>query len=311
MRLFKQTNIDFMGKRNIWYFISLVTLLIGIAGFFIRGMQFGIDFLGGTELMLRFEAPPAINEVRSAMDKAGFTGSEIKSFGDPKDILIRVAEQAEGAKVAEKIRENVAGQFPNNHFTVLKEDKIGPKVGAELRRNALYAVLATLLIIMVYIGFRFQFIYGLAGVIALIHDVFLTVGLVVLLNGISPHLNLEITQTIMAAVLTLIGFSINDTVIVFDRIRENLKIHKTDSLFNVMNKSVNETLSRTVITSGTVILVLIVLIIFGGEVNRGFAFTFFIGTISGTYSSIYVASAIVLDFTNYKNKKRAALAVKK
>ena len=311
MRLFKQTNIDFMGKRNIWYIISLVTLLIGIAGFFIRGMQFGIDFLGGTELMLRFEAPPAINEVRSAMDKAGFTGSEIKSFGDPKDILIRVAEQAEGAKVAEKIRENVASQFPNNHFTVLKEDKIGPKVGAELRRNALYAVLATLFIIMVYIGFRFQFIYGLAGVIALIHDVFLTIGLVVLLNGISPHLNLEITQTIMAAVLTLIGFSINDTVIVFDRIRENLKIHKTDSLFNVMNKSVNETLSRTVITSGTVILVLIVLIIFGGEVNRGFAFTFFIGTISGTYSSIYVASAIVLDFTNYKNKKRAALAVKK
>lgn len=300
-----------MGKRNIWYMISLVTLLIGIAGFFIRGMQFGIDFLGGTELMLRFETAPAINEVRSSMDKAGFSGSEIKSFGDPKDILIRVAEQAEGAKVAEKIRAGLTTQFPNNQFQVLKEDKIGPKVGAELRKNAVYAVLATLLLIMTYIGFRFQFIYGLAGVISLVHDVVLTMGLVVLVNGISPHLNLEITQSIMAAVLTLIGFSINDTVIVFDRIRENLKIHKTDTLFNVMNKSVNETLSRTVITSGTVILVLIVLIVFGGEVNRGFAFTFFIGTISGTYSSIYVASAIVLDVTNYKNKKKSALALRK
>ncbi|HLP18599.1 MAG TPA: protein translocase subunit SecF [Bacteroidota bacterium] len=308
MRLFKQTNIDFMGKRNIWYVISLITLLIGIAGFFVRGMQFGIDFLGGTELLLRFEQPPAINEVRASMDKAGFTGSEIKSFGNPNDILIRVAEQSEGAKVAEKIRESLTTQFANNKFEVLSETKIGPKVGAELRRNALYAVGATLLIIMIYIGFRFEFIYGLAGVIALLHDVLLTVGIVVLLNGISPHLNLEITQTIMAAVLTLIGFSINDTVIVFDRIRENKNIHKTDSLFSIMNKSINETLSRTVITSGTVILVLIVLIIFGGEVNRGFAFTFFIGTISGTYSSIYVASAIVLDFNNWKAKQKAAKA---
>ncbi|MGE5316203.1 MAG: protein translocase subunit SecF [Acidobacteriota bacterium] len=310
MRLFKQTNIDFMGKRNIWYMISLITLLIGIAGFFIRGMQFGIDFLGGTEVLLRFDQPVQINEVRSAMDKAGFAGSEIKSFGNPRDILIRVAEQTEGTKVAEQIRANLSSTFSGNSFQVLSETKIGPKVGAELRRNAFYAVGATLLIIMVYIGFRFQFIYGVAGVIALLHDVLLTVGIVVLLNGMSPHLNLEITQNIMAAVLTLIGFSINDTVIVFDRIRENLKIHKTESLFSIMNKSINETLSRTVITSGTVILVLVVLIIFGGEVNRGFAFTFFIGTISGTYSSIYVASAIVLDFNNYKQKQKAAAAAK-
>ncbi len=186
---------------------------------------------------------------------------------------------------------------------MLREDKIGPKIGAELRRNAIYAVGATMLIIMIYVGFRFKFIYGLAGVIAIFHDVIATLGVIVLLNGLSPHLSLEINQTIMAAFLTLIGFSINDTVIVFDRIRENLKIHKADSLFDIMNRSVNETLSRTVITSGTVILVLIVLILFGGEVNRGFAFTFFIGTILGTYSSIYVASALVLDFTMRQEKK--------
>jgi preprotein translocase subunit SecF len=311
MRLFKDINIDFMGKRHLWYIISLVTLLVGISGFFIRGMQFGIDFIGGTEVMLRFDQPVEINSVRSAMDKAGFTGSEIKSFGEPRDILIRVAEHSEGAKVAEKIREGLTSQFPSNHFTVLKEDKIGPKVGAELRRNAFYAVLATLVIILIYIGFRFEFIYGVAAVIALFHDVLLTIGMVVLLNGITVHLNLEITQSLMAAILTLIGFSTNDTVIVFDRIRENRKIHKTDSLFSIMNKSINETLSRTIITSGLVLLVLSVLVVLGGEVNRGFAFTFFLGTIFGTYSSIYVASAIVLDFTDYKNRKKAAVALKK
>jgi len=311
MRLFKLTHIAFMGKRRLWYALSLVTLLVGIAGFAVRGMQFGIDFLGGTELMLRFDNPPAINDVRAAMEKGGFSGAEIKTFGVSTDILIRVAEQADGGKVAEKIRDNVTGSFPDNKFQVLKEDKIGPKVGAELRRNAIYAVIATLFLIMIYIGFRFEFIYGLAGVISLIHDVMLTLGVVIILNGMSPYLNLELTQTIMAAFLTLIGFSINDTVVVFDRIRENKKIHKTESLYNIMNNSVNETLSRTIITNGTVILVLVVLMFAGGEVNRGFAFTFFIGSIFGTYSSIYVASASVLDYTLWQNKKKAAKAAKK
>lgn len=293
-----------MGKRNTWYTVSLITLLVGIAGIVFKGMTFGIDFLGGTELLLRFDTPPAISDIRKAVDNSGFKGSEIKTFGNPNDVLIFTAEQAEGAKIAELIRGELQKELPNNKFTVLREDKIGPKIGAELRRNAVYAVGATLLIIMIYIGFRFQFIYGLAGVIAIFHDVIATLGMVVLANGLSPHLNLEINQTIMAAFLTLIGFSINDTVIVFDRIRENLKIHKAESLFTIMNRSVNETLSRTVITSGTVILVLIVLFIFGGEVNRGFAFTFLVGTIFGTYSSIYVASAIVLDYNIRKRGKQ-------
>jgi len=304
MKLFKKTNIDFMGKRKIWYTVSLATLFVGILGIVFKGMTFGIDFLGGTELLLRFDNPPTISDIRKAVDNSGFRGSEIKSFGNPHDILIFTAEQTREVKIAEQIRAELQKELPNNKFTVLREDKIGPKVGAELRRNALYAVLSAMLIIMIYVGFRFQFIYGFAGVVAIFHDVIATLGMIVLLNGLSPHLNLEINQTIMAAFLTLVGFSINDTVIVFDRIRENLKIHKAESLFTVMNRSINETLSRTVITSGTVILVLIVLIILGGEVNRGFAFTFFIGTILGTYSSIYVASAIVLDYSNRKSKKQ-------
>ena len=294
-----------MGMRKTWYTISVITLVIGLVGIFVKGPTFGIDFLGGTELLLRFETAPSINEIRTVIDKIGFTGSELKSFGRPTDILIFTAVQEEGAKSAERIREGLTTQLPNNKFMVLREDKIGPKVGAELRRNAVYAVGATMFLIMIYVGFRFKFVYGVAGVIAIFHDVIATFGIIVLLNGFSSHLNLEINQTIMAAFLTLIGFSINDTVIVFDRIRENLKIHKADSLFDIMNKSVNETLSRTIITSGTVILVLIVLIMFGGEVNRGFAFTFFIGTILGTYSSIYVASAIVLDYSIRRNLKKS------
>jgi preprotein translocase SecF subunit len=303
MRLFKVTHIDFMGKRMMWYSVSGLTLLLGLIGIFFKGMTLGIDFLGGTELLVRFEQPVQINEVRGAMDKIGFPRSEIKTFGNPKDILLRTPEQAQGSVIAERIRSGLSAQFPNNHFSVLKEDKIGPKIGAELRRNAIYAVAATLLIIMIYVGFRFKFIYGVAGVVALFHDVIATLGVVVLFDGLSPYLNLEMSQNLMAAFLTLIGFSINDTVIVFDRVRENIKIHRSESLFTIINKSVNETLSRTVITSGTVILVLIVLIIFGGEVNRGFAFTFLIGTVFGTYSSIYVASAIVLDYTIRRNIK--------
>ena len=292
-----------MGKRSIWYSISVATLVLALVGLAFKGVTLGIDFLGGTEILVRFQSPVAITDVRAAMDKSGFSGSEIKSFGNVNDVLIRTPRQGEGAKVATEIQAGLKTHFPTNTFEVLKEDKIGPKIGAELRRNAIYAVFATLLIIMIYVGFRFHFIYGFAGVVALFHDTLVTLGFVVLFDGLSTHLNLELSQNLMAAFLTLIGFSINDTVIVFDRIRENLKIHKSESLFTIINKSVNETLSRTVITSGTVILVLIVLIIFGGEVNRGFAFTFLIGTITGTYSSIYVASAIVLDYTQYKAKK--------
>lgn len=302
MRILQNTNIDFMGTRKIWYSISAGIILAGIIGIFTRGVSFGIDFLGGSEVLVRFQNVPEIARVRDAVQNAGFKSAEIKSFGSPNDILIRTPEQGEGAAVLDIIRENLAKQFPTNPFQILKEDKIGPKIGSELRRNALYAVISALAIILIYIGFRFKFIYGVAGVIALFHDVITTFGIIVLLNGLSPYLHLEIDQNIMAAFLTLVGFSINDTVVVFDRIRENLKVHKAENLYTIMNRSVNETLSRTIITNGTVFAVLLVLVIFGGEVNRGFAFTFFIGTILGTYSSIYVASAIVLDYSIRKSR---------
>jgi preprotein translocase subunit SecF len=309
MRLFHETHIDFMGKRNIWYTVSVITLVIGLGAAFVRGVSFGVDFLGGTELVLRFDQAVPIGDIRSALDKVGLGRSEIKTFGGDRDILIRTSEQAPGTTLADEMREALKSFFPNNNFTVLKEDKIGPRIGQELRRDAVYAVIATLIVIMVYLGFRFKFVYGVTAVIALFHDTLVTFGLCVLLNGLSPYLNLEMTQTMVAAFLTLIGFSTNDTVIVFDRIRENLKIYRTEDLATIMNKSINQTLSRTIITSGTIIMVLIVLLLFGGEVNRGFAIAFLIGTISGTYSSIYVASAMVLDWTLYRKKKLQTLKV--
>lgn len=307
MRFFRETHIDFMGKRKTWYMVSASVLFIGLMAIFVRGISLGIDFLGGTELVVRFEPAVEIGEIRRALDPIGLSQSEIKTFGSANDILIRTGEQAPGTMIGDSIRAALTTAFPGNTLTLLKEDKIGPRIGEELRQAAVYAVLVAFVVILVYIGFRFKFIYGFAGVVALIHDVMITFGLCVLLNGVSPYLNLEITQNMVAAFLTLAGVSINDTVVVFDRIRENLKIYRSDDLSTVMNRSINQTLSRTIITNGTLLMVLMILFIFGGEVNRGFAFALIVGTIAGTYSSIYVASAIVLDWTLYRQKKLRAI----
>lgn len=296
MRLFKKTNIDFMGKRYLWYLASGTLILAGLISLLTKGVDYGIDFLGGTEVVVQFQSEVAIGDVRSAMDRVGFGRAEIKTFGSPRDILVRTEaiQLASGEAVGDKIRQGLSQAFPSNPFVVLKEDKIGPKIGAELRRDAVYAVLASLVAIWLYVAFRFKFIYGVGAVVALFHDVLVTLGLVSMFNGV---FTLEIDQNMIAAFLTLVGLSVNDTVVIFDRIRENQKIFKTMPLRDLMNKSLNETLSRTIITSGTIFIVLIVLLVFGGEVNRGFAFALTVGIVTGTYSSIYIASALVLEVT--------------
>jgi preprotein translocase subunit SecF len=294
MRLFGKTTIDFMGNRKLWYVISGLVILAGLASVFTRGLALGIDFLGGTEMIVQFRDPVQIGDVRAAMDRVGFKTAEIKAFGSPTDILIRTAEQGVGTTVGDKMLGGIKEAFPGNPFILLKEDKIGPKVGAELRRDAVYAVLASLVAIWLYVAFRFKFVYGVGAVAALFHDVLVTLGMVSIFNGV---FNLEIDQNMIAAFLTLVGLSVNDTVVIFDRIRENQKVHRAMPLQELMNKSINETLSRTIITSGTVFVVLIVLLIFGGEVLRGFAFTLTVGIITGTYSSIYIASAVALEWT--------------
>ncbi len=303
MRFFGKTSIDFMGKRRICYIVSATVILIGMISLAVKGVDYGIDFLGGTELVVQFQQPVGIGDVRSAMDRIGYGKAEIKTFGTDRDILIRTAEQAEGTTVGDRIRTGLSESFPRNPYLVGKEDKIGPKIGAELRRGAVMAVIASLIAIWVYVWLRFKFIYGLGAVVALFHDVLVTLGFVSLFDGI---LVLEINQNMIAAFLTLVGLSVNDTVVIFDRIRENQKIFKTMPLEQLMNKSLNETLSRTIITSGTIFIVLIVLLIFGGEVNRGFAFALTIGIVTGTYSSIYIASAVALEWVS-RARSRAAV----
>ena len=295
MRLFKKTNINFMGVRGKMYLMSSAIIFIGLISLFIKGINYGIDFRGGTELVVSFNSPPDYRQLRSLLGKAGFADSEIKSFGNERSILIRTTQQGEGFTVGNKIKDALQADLPKESFQVLREDKVGPKIGKELRRDAGYAVIASLMVILAYVAIRYKFSYGMGAVLALFHDVLLTLGVLSLLDGVFPFLNLEITQEIIAALLTLVGLSVNDTVVVFDRMRENSKIYRSMSLFDVMNKSLNDTLSRTIITSGTILIVLLVLLFAGGEVTRGFAFALTIGIITGTYSSIYIASAIVLD----------------
>jgi preprotein translocase subunit SecF len=310
MHLFKKTNIDFIGKRFLWYGISGSIILLGMISIAVKGLDYGIDFLGGTELVVQYQNPVVISDVRDALGTASLGECEIKYFGNDRDVLIRTRKQGPGASVSIEIQNALRQRFTQNPLTVIKEDKIGPKIGGELRFGAMMSVVASLIVIMIYVGFRFQFIYGAGGVIALFHDCLVTLGLISIFNGITPFLNLEISQSVLAAFLTLIGFSINDTVVIFDRIRENRKIYRTEGLITIFNRSINETLSRTIITSGTIFLVLLVVFLLGGEVNRGFAFALLIGITTGTYSSIYIASALVVDWNLFKERRKNAKSKK-
>ena len=311
MRLFENTNIDFLGKRRIFYVVSLSIIILGFVVLFLRPIPLGIDFQGGTELQMLFKNDIEVGKFRDAMDKTGFMGMEIKSMGTKKDLLLRTPMQGEGSTVADAVTKAIKESFPENEFEVRRIDKVGPKIGNELRANALKAVIFSMLGILVYLSLRFQFVYAVGAVIALFHDVLITVSAVALFDLLLPNLRLEFNQTMLAAFVTLIGFSVNDTVIVFDRIRENIKLYKNEDIENVMNRSVNATLSRTIITSGTVFLTVLVLFIFGGEVLRGFSFVFGIGIITGTYSSVFVASSLVVDWKHRVMKKAGIKAFAK
>lgn len=302
MRIFENTNYDFLGKRKLFYIFSAAIIIIGFTVLFAtKSIPLGIDFSGGTELQIKFNKDVNIGELREAMDNAGFAGMELKTMGTEKDVLFRTPMQEEGQLVSDKIQQGIKAKIIDNNFQVQRIDKVGPKIGAELRRNALFAVIFSLIAILIYLAFRFQFVFAVGAVIALFHDVLVTIAIIAIFDAIFPNLRLEFNQSMLAAFLTLVGFSSNDTVIVFDRIRENIKLFKNEDILHVMNRSINATLSRTIITSGTVFITVLVLFIFGGEVNRSFAFTFAVGIITGTYSSVFVASAIVVDWKERGN----------
>lgn len=308
MRFFDKTNINFVGPRKMFFLASTAFVIIGIILIAtVFPPVLGIDFTGGTEVAVRFESKLQdgsdrteqieIQKIRKSVEEAGFIGSEIKSFGAEDDYLIRVQTTEEASA---KVNQALASAFPDVVLTTLKDDTIQPKIGSELQSQALLAVFLSVFFILLYIAFRFEFTFGLGAIVALVHDVVVTFIVIVIAQRFG--LNLEINQTILAAMLTVVGYSINDTVIIFDRIRENKEVYKGKTFVSMVNTSINETLSRTVNTVLTTFLVLLTLVLLGGPVLEGFAFTMLVGIITGTYSSIYIASSFVIWY-NGKVKK--------
>ncbi|UCH10674.1 MAG: protein translocase subunit SecF [Fidelibacterota bacterium] len=283
MRLLTNVNIDFLGKRKLAAITSGAVIFIGLASLVVKGgPALSIDFTGGTLAQLQFAAPVEVGDVRERLLDYGFTRPTIQQFGSETEILIRVPVEEAGEDLSEKIQTALAG----TDFEVRRLETVGSKIGGELRSKALQSVLFALFGIPIYISLRFDRYYALGAVAALAHDVLITLGVFSLLN-------LELDLAIIGAFLTIVGYSLNDTIVVFDRIRENVKIFRKGDFFNTVNRSINETLSRTIITSLTTFVVVLVLYLIGGEVIKYFAFALIIGVLVGTYSSIYVASPLM------------------
>ncbi len=294
MRLLTNVNIDFLGKRKIAAVISGVAILTGLFSLVVKGgPDLSIDFSGGTLAQLQFSTPVEVGEVRDRLLDYGFSRPTIQQFGEENEILIRVPVEETGEALRQQLQDALAGM----DFEIRRLETVGSKIGGELRGKALKSVLFALLGILIYISLRFDRYYALGAVAALAHDVLITL-------GVFSILNLELDLAIIAAFMTIVGYSLNDTIVVFDRIRENVKIHRKDDFFITVNKSVNQTLNRTIITSLTTFVVVFVLYLIGGEVIKYFAFALIIGVLVGTYSTIYVASPLMATL-EVKAKARA------
>lgn len=288
------TNFDFVGKMKIAVACSLAVIIIGLASIVWHGgLNYGIDFAGGTLVQIKFQKEPSADEIRSAFKSIGLESSIIQSFGT-SEVVIRTAELSSDPKgLSGKIEDALTAVYSKDSFEIRRVEVVGPKVGSDLTRKAILAIVFSWIGMLIYIAWRFEFRYAVGGILALVHDVIITVGVFSLLNK-------EFDLTIVAALLTIIGYSINDTIVVYDRIRENVRKNIKQSLADTINASVNQTLSRTILTSFTVFLVVAVLFFFGGAVIHDFAFALLVGVVVGTYSSIFIASPIVLAFEKIK-----------
>jgi preprotein translocase subunit SecF len=288
--LLGKTNIDFIGKRNVAFAFSGVLVAVGVIAVVAIGTgkaNLGIDFAGGTAVQLKFERPVRIDEARHVLEKHDLKQADLQEFSAGNKLLIRVKHpETIQEKVAERIIAAFSSEFPDHRFVVDSSEEIGPTVGKSLQKNALLAVGLAMLGIILYLSFRFEFRFGVAAAIATLHDVLAVLGTVYLLNR-------EINLLIVTALLTLAGFSLTDKVVVFDRIRENLKSRTREGLDIIINRGINQVLSRTIVVSLTVLLVLLSLFFFGGEVLHDFALALLIGVIIGIYSSIFIASPIL------------------
>jgi preprotein translocase subunit SecF len=309
VELFRNVNIDWL--RLKWYFLGF-SMIFSVAGLISMGLNIarigspvplGVDFKGGTQVQLQFQQPPDTTRIRTATEAAGIKDARIQGIRElsesrSNEVLISLPEQQDETSLdagREKIVDALHAHY-DNPFTVRNVQVVGPTVGHQLERQAGLATLYSMLGMLIYLWFRFQLIYGVAAVVACFHDTLITVGAFALTNQ-------EISLTVIAAILTLVGYSMNDTIVVFDRIRENLRLNRRESLPDVVNRSINQTLSRTVLTSGLTFLTVLSLYIFGGEVLRGFSFALVVGILIGTYSSIAVAAPMLVAWQEWRSGK--------
>jgi preprotein translocase subunit SecF len=300
MEILKNPNFDFLGKTRYFVMASLVLILAGLLMARPGGVRYGVEFSGGTQLVVKFQNPPEVDLIRAAVGKES-AGATIQTYDAPSKnrVLIRLAETGEGeqlSQTADHVLKALGGSYAQNPIVESSTEIVGPIVGAELRQKAVQLTIFGLIFQLIYIGIRFKgAIWGAAATVAVLHDVLVTLAFL-------AFFKFEITLNVIAALLTLVGYSVNDTIVIFDRARENLKQKRKDSLTKILNDSLNQTLTRTLISNGTTFLSVLGLYLFGGEVLRSFGFTMVVGILVGTYSTIYIASPIVIWWEGSRKK---------
>ncbi|MDD2895259.1 MAG: protein translocase subunit SecF [Aliarcobacter sp.] len=308
MEIFKtDKTYDFMSKRIPFLGLSSFLVIVSIILLLTRGLNFGIDFAGGTIIQVKYEQAAPIDKLREILKPTKYSNAVITEFGNPNEVIIRITGST--SDLTNDIGDEMHTLLsPSGKFEIRRVDMVGPKVGGELREKGLMALGLSLIVMLIYVSYRFEWRFAVASILALLHDATIAMGAISLFQ-------VEVNLDILAAILTLLGYSINDTIIVFDRIRENLQITKDTLLENVINFSVSKTLSRTTLTSLTTLFVVATLLFFGGEIIYGFSFTLFVGIIVGTYSSIFVASTFLVQFKfsveDFKNKEAEKMKIAK
>jgi preprotein translocase subunit SecF len=293
LRLFANANYDFIGFRRYAYGVTAAVILPGLLFLLIKGLNYSIEFTGGTLVQIRSGTQVDVGHLRTGLDQQGIHGAEIQNFGAANEYVIRARVAKPGTDAndtqatATAVSHALDAVLGSGKYNVVRTEAVGPKVGGELRQKAFLAIFLSFFAVLAYLAYRFEWRFGLAAVAATAHDILATVAFI----GV---MRLEVSLTVVAAVLSMVGYSLNDTIIIFDRVRENLRKLKKESFEGVLNRSINETLPRSVLTHGTSLATLLALAIFGGEVIRPFALVMFFGVFTGTFSSIYIASPVLM-----------------
>jgi preprotein translocase subunit SecF len=294
MRLFANAKYDFLSRRKIAYLITLALTVPGLLVVLVRGLNYSVEFTGGTLMQVESQKPVEVGAVRSALIERGIEGAEIQTFGSDRELVIRARVAKEGTDAndtqatAAALTQALDATLGAGSYTVLRTEAVGPKVGGELREKALMAILLSFVAVLIYLAYRFEWRFGVAAIIATAHDILASIAFIGLIR-------LEVSLFVVAGLMTIIGYSLNDTIVIFDRIRENLHLRKREGFVEILNRSINETLPRTVFTGSTALGSLIALAVLGGDVVRPFALLMLFGVIVGTFSSIFIAAPALLE----------------